>query len=124
MHHCGVSATRALSLVASETDKVMRPWYSNKAREVKIPSVENVPIQFRKMLVAQYLERFKNPDVMRYVDECCVCSSFVYSRICLYVFVLKLKLWFGLSDLMYCGLGPRFVPLHAEWLRRSFVSDI
>lgn len=67
MHHCGVGTTRALSLVASETDTVMRPWYSQKAREVKIPEVDNVPVQFRKMLVAQYLERFKQPDVMRYV---------------------------------------------------------
>ena len=27
MHHLGVSSTRALSLIASKTERVARPWY-------------------------------------------------------------------------------------------------
>ncbi len=31
MHHLGVSTTRALSLIVSEEETVMRPWYSPAA---------------------------------------------------------------------------------------------
>lgn len=65
MFNSNVSATRALSVIASKSERIMRPWYSNNARDVKLPDIENIPEQFRKILMSQYLMRFKDPDVMR-----------------------------------------------------------
>ena len=43
MHHLGVSTTRALSLIQSGSEVVMRPWYSNKVR----PCLQCTPASVR-----------------------------------------------------------------------------
>ena len=71
MHHLGVSTTRALSLVVSGADTVQRPWYSNKDQggagdvpSLDDPRIAHVPLEYRKMLLAELASKARGPDVM------------------------------------------------------------
>ena len=84
MHWLGVSTTRALSLVVSETDKVHRPWYSDNAL-LRLPD-ENDPRLAkyspteRKQILQQLRNEKADPNIL--VEEktaitCRVAPSFV-----------------------------------------------
>jgi hypothetical protein len=40
MHYLGIGTTRALSLVVSESDELMRPWYSG-GNAIDVPSMDD-----------------------------------------------------------------------------------
>lgn len=71
MYHMGVSTTRALSLVASRTMTVDRPWFSAEEAEAPaLPSVDDprlahLPLQQRKMVIQQLAARSRGPDIMQ-----------------------------------------------------------
>lgn len=67
MFHLGVSTTRALSLVASRTEKVLRPWFSGGKRifpSLDDPRLARYPKNILPMLLMQLSEAMKEPDVM------------------------------------------------------------
>lgn len=68
MFHLGVSTTRALSLIASETERVMRPWFSDAPRSVPTiddPRLARYPKDLLPMLLYQLHEAMKEPDMMQ-----------------------------------------------------------
>lgn len=75
MHHMDVSTTRALSLIQSGSEVVMRPWYSDKRAgaaadepDIHDPRLAGIPMAMRKMFLAQLSAQMKQessqPDVM------------------------------------------------------------
>ena len=55
MHHLGVRTTRALSLVVSGKEKVVRPWFSGETPTVDDPRIVHLPLQTRERLIRQFL---------------------------------------------------------------------
>ncbi len=75
MHNLGVSTTRALSLVYSETLKIERPWYSRSNTAANAsdslfndPRLAHMPEAMRRMFVEQYLSQSRDPDSMQEVS--------------------------------------------------------
>lgn len=69
MHHLGVSTTRALSLVASQELKIMRPWYSDSASKKNVPQMDDPRLAhlsegMRRMFLEQYAMQQRDPDQM------------------------------------------------------------
>eukprot|EP00039_Didymoeca_costata_P004566 m.74287 g.74287 ORF g.74287 m.74287 type:complete len:646 (+) comp12453_c0_seq6:53-1990(+) len=76
MHSLGVSTTRAISLVVSQTETVQRPWYSNRNKgqpdiNIDDPRLENIPMQLRQMFIEQLANQFRDPDVMQ-AEPCAI----------------------------------------------------
>ena len=80
MHWLGVSTTRAISLVVSNTDNVRRPWYSSdhkkRIENIEIPSpddprLRHLPVQMREKLLQQAMYRFRQPDEM-IIEKCAI----------------------------------------------------
>eukprot|EP00658_Telonema_sp_P-2_P029945 TRINITY_DN22702_c0_g1_i2.p1 TRINITY_DN22702_c0_g1~~TRINITY_DN22702_c0_g1_i2.p1 ORF type:complete len:593 (+),score=141.88 TRINITY_DN22702_c0_g1_i2:69-1781(+) len=74
MHHLGVCTTRSLSLVVSGQDRVARQWYSDDRSENDLPDlhdprIAHLPLEMRKMLLAQLAQQTSGPDIT--VDENC-----------------------------------------------------
>ena len=75
MHNLGVSTTRALSLIVSDSETVRRPWYEpgSSTRTVlpdeSDPRLQRVPPEYRKMFVQQLLMQARGPD--RMIEERC-----------------------------------------------------
>jgi len=84
MHYLGISTTRALSLIVSDTDKVNRPWYSEGA-QLQIPTMDDprlasYPKDERKELIKRFRTQKADPNIM--IQEPCaitcrVATSFV-----------------------------------------------
>ena len=73
MNNMRVSTTRALSLVVSKNDTVLRPWYSpshtREMKDVKIPDLNDsrlhgYPMEMRKQLIDQLKYKMKQPNSM------------------------------------------------------------
>lgn len=83
MYCLGVSTTRALSLIASETETVMRPWFSEQPRELpdlNDPRLARYPRNLLPLLLLQLQEALKEPDMMQKsicAITCRVAPSFV-----------------------------------------------
>jgi len=83
MFHLGIPTTRALSLVASRTESVMRPWFSEKPREMPNlddPRLQGYPPQLLPILISQIMMGVKEPDIMQNSTcaiTCRVAPSFV-----------------------------------------------
>ena len=89
MHHLGISTTRALSLIVSESpngDTSNRPWYSENTKSRDLPSMDDprlsrYDMKQRKEIISQLAVQAKSdPDML--VEEKCaittrVASSFV-----------------------------------------------
>ena len=89
MHHLGISTTRALSLIVSESpngDTSNRPWYSENTKSRELPSIDDprlsrYDMKQRKEIISQLAVQAKSdPDML--VEEKCaittrVASSFV-----------------------------------------------
>eukprot|EP01062_Namystynia_karyoxenos_P025948 TRINITY_DN20311_c0_g1_i1.p1 TRINITY_DN20311_c0_g1~~TRINITY_DN20311_c0_g1_i1.p1 ORF type:complete len:643 (+),score=191.16 TRINITY_DN20311_c0_g1_i1:98-1930(+) len=73
MHAMGVSTTRALSLVASRTEKAQRPWYSPDAQQHRDPRVA----MMRRMLGASGGDE---PDMMH--SEACATTCRTAASFC------------------------------------------
>lgn len=75
MFHLGVSTTRALSLVVSNSDRVLRAWYSGKVRpkpniSIHDPRLSHIPMEMRQMVIDQATGG-KEPD-MRVRERCAI----------------------------------------------------
>ena len=62
MHNLGVSTTRALSLIVSGSETVMRPWYSANLDRAQLPSMDDprlagYPPQLKRRLIAQLAQQ-------------------------------------------------------------------
>lgn len=85
MHKLGVSTTRALSLVTSDSEKVRRQWYSKGESQMSLPSLDDprmasVPPEYRKMLIAQLKNELQNPNIVIMENTaitCRVAPSFI-----------------------------------------------
>lgn len=68
MFFLGVLTTRALSLVASKTEKVGRPWYTGTQRglpDFDDPRLLSYPAQLRPLLIQQLSMAVREPDTMQ-----------------------------------------------------------
>jgi uncharacterized protein YdiU (UPF0061 family) len=83
MWHLGVRTTRGLSLVVSQTDTILRPWYSEGAKleltSEDDPRLARYSPEERRAILAQLRHEKVDPNVM--IEEaaaiaCRVCSSF------------------------------------------------
>lgn len=76
MHNLGISTTRGLSLIISQSEVVQRPWFSeNKKGEVLSvddPRLAKIPIHQRREMVDAYNNQQKSPDIMQ--EEACAIS--------------------------------------------------
>lgn len=70
MHHLGISTTRALSLVASATENVNRPWYSgSKNSDSELPTLDDprlkmYPSNVRPLVIERVKMSLREPDTM------------------------------------------------------------
>lgn len=90
MHALGISTTRALSLIVSETDTVLRPWYREAAPgsmtaaarlpDMDDPRLASYPPEERRKILRHSRRQYKSdPDVMQSEPAaitCRVCTSF------------------------------------------------
>eukprot|EP00462_Mataza_sp_D1_P005804 CAMPEP_0175124308 /NCGR_PEP_ID=MMETSP0087-20121206/2710_1 /TAXON_ID=136419 /ORGANISM="Unknown Unknown, Strain D1" /LENGTH=611 /DNA_ID=CAMNT_0016406063 /DNA_START=161 /DNA_END=1996 /DNA_ORIENTATION=- len=84
MHQLGVSTTRALSLVVSQSETVKRAWYSNSQKH-SLPSLDDprlahLPAEMRPQLIQYLHSQLKDPDTMvkeQCATTCRVARSFL-----------------------------------------------
>jgi serine/tyrosine/threonine adenylyltransferase len=83
MHHLGVATTRALSLIKSNADTVMRPWYSGDVA-LQLPSMDDPRLaqyskEQRQQIIQQLRTQKADPNIMikeQCAITCRVASSF------------------------------------------------
>jgi serine/tyrosine/threonine adenylyltransferase len=83
MHHLGVATTRALSLIKSNVDTVMRPWYSGDIA-LQLPSMDDPRLaqyskEQRRQIIQQLQTQKADPNIMikeQCAITCRVASSF------------------------------------------------
>jgi uncharacterized protein YdiU (UPF0061 family) len=66
MHHLGISTTRALSLVVSETETVNRPWYSGALEVDGLDSSSSFPFQLQQQQRRSRLPSLDDPRLAQY----------------------------------------------------------
>lgn len=74
MFHLGVSTTRALSLVVSQSETVKRAWYSSTTApspNLNDPRYAHVPAEMRSQLIAYLISQARDPDVMQ-SEKCAI----------------------------------------------------
>jgi hypothetical protein len=67
MHYLGIGTTRALSLVVSESDIIMRPWYAGGTRDIPTmddPRLMQYPDHQKKQIIQQLREEKADPNTM------------------------------------------------------------
>eukprot|EP01124_Arcella_intermedia_P021847 TRINITY_DN3124_c0_g1_i1.p1 TRINITY_DN3124_c0_g1~~TRINITY_DN3124_c0_g1_i1.p1 ORF type:complete len:612 (-),score=67.58 TRINITY_DN3124_c0_g1_i1:184-2019(-) len=72
MFHLGVETTRALSLVASKTEKVQRAWFSGKTKtniQPDDPRLKSYPPELLPFIISQLQGLSKEPDILQ--DSIC-----------------------------------------------------
>ena len=62
MYHLGISTTRALSLIVSDSARIERPWFPQKRLTLDEPRLRNYPPEFRKEV---RLSDFPSHDIYR-----------------------------------------------------------
>ena len=85
MHHLGVSTTRGLSLIVSQSEQVRRPWFQPDATKPKItlddPRLRQYTLEQRKEIVKE-VNGQPNAMVAEHVAIACrVAPSFIRGRI-------------------------------------------
>jgi uncharacterized protein YdiU (UPF0061 family) len=83
MHYLGIGTTRALSLVVSESDLILRPWYSG-GNTIQIPSMDDprlamYPDKQKREILQQLRTKKADPNTMvreKAAITCRVASSF------------------------------------------------
>ena len=86
MHYLGIETTRALSLVVSEKDKIMRPWYQGNDSVTALPTsvddprLARFPEEQRPLILRQIRNQKMDPNTMiqeKAAITCRVAPSFV-----------------------------------------------